>query len=323
MLPPLIFEPLLKRIRWGGRRLGSHLQKPIGEGNDYAESWELADHGSDQSRIIGGPLNGTTLRQLMQSHPHELLGTQAGLTQFPLLTKFLDANDWLSLQVHPDDALARNFDAKENGKTEAWVILDAQPESRICAGLKSGVDAAALREGLQSGNVEGLLHMIPVKAGDCVFVPAGTVHAIGPGILLAEVQQQSNITFRLHDWGRVDANGQPREIHVDQSITCTDFARGPVSPVVPVTLCDQDHVFEELVRCEYFVIRRHTSLQRFEISTSNQFRILMCLNGRAAVKTPGGAQSLRCGITMLIPAEFGIVEIVPQERLQVLEILCP
>ena len=117
MLPPLIFEPLLKRIRWGGRRLGSHLQKPIGEGNDYAESWELADHGGDQSRIIGGPLTGTTLRQLMQSHPHELLGTQAGLTQLPMLIKFLDANDWLSLQVHPDDALARHFDSKENRKT--------------------------------------------------------------------------------------------------------------------------------------------------------------------------------------------------------------
>jgi len=323
MLPPLIFEPLLKRIRWGGRRLGSHLQKPIGEGNDYAESWELADHGGDQSRIIGGPLTGTTLRQLMQSHPHELLGTQAGLTQFPLLIKFLDANDWLSLQVHPDDELARHFDSKENGKTEAWVILDAQPESRICAGLKSGVDAAALREGLQSGNIEDLLHMIPVKSGDCVFVPAGTVHAIGPGILLAEVQQQSNLTFRLYDWGRVDANGQPREIHVEQSIKCTDFARGPVFPVTPVTLCDQNHVFEELVRCEYFVIRRHTALERFEISTSDQFRILMCLNGRAAVKTPGGNRSLRGGITMLIPAESGVVEIIPQERLKLLEILCP
>ncbi len=323
MLPPLIFEPLLKRIRWGGRRLGSHLQKPIGEGNDYAESWELADHGRDQSRIIGGPFNGKTLRQLMQSHPHEMLGAHAGLTQFPLLIKFLDANDWLSLQVHPDDALARRFDSKEYGKTEAWVILDAQPESRICAGLKSGVDAAALREGLRSGNIEDLLHMIQVKPGDCVFVPAGTVHAIGPGILLAEVQQQSNITFRLYDWGRTDANGQPREIHVEQSIECTDFARGPVFPVTPLTLCDQNHIFEELVRCEYFVIRRHTALERFEISTSDQFRILMCLKGRAVVRTPGGTQSLRGGITMLIPAESGVVEIIPQERLQVLEILCP
>lgn len=322
MLPPLVFEPILKRIRWGGRRLGSHLQKPIGNGNDYAESWELADHGNDQSRVLGGPWAGITLRQLMRSHPHELLGKQAGLTQFPLLIKFLDANDWLSLQVHPDDDLARQFDPQENGKTEAWIILDAEPESRICAGLKSGVDAAALRQGLQSGEIEELLHLIPVKAGDCISVPAGTVHAIGPGILLAEVQQQSNLTFRLHDWGRVDANGQPREIHVEQSIKCTDFNRGPVLPVTPVSLCDQNHVFEELIRCQYFVVRRHFALEPFEISMSEQFRILMFLEGKAEVHTSGGIVSAGIGTTVLIPAESHRVAMTPKERVQVLEILC-
>ena len=323
MLPPLVFQPILKRIRWGGRRLGSHLQKPIGDGNDYAESWELADHGNDQSRVLGGPWAGITLRQLMRSHPHELLGKQAGLTQFPLLIKFLDANDWLSLQVHPDDDLARQFDPQENGKTEAWIILDAEPESRICAGLKSGVDAAALRQGLETGEIEELLHLIPVKAGDCISVPAGTVHAIGPGILLAEVQQQSNLTFRLYDWGRVDANGQPREIHVEQSIRCTDFNRGPVLPVVPVSLCDQNHVFEELLRCSYFVARRHRALETFEITVSDQFRILMFLEGTAVVKTPGGTIPARLGTTVLIPAESNLVEIIPNGRVQVLEILCP
>jgi mannose-6-phosphate isomerase len=323
MLPPLVFEPLLKRIRWGGRRLGSNLLKPIGDGDDYAESWELADHGNDQSRVLGGPLTGITLRQLMQSRPHELLGKKAGLTQFPLLIKFLDANDWLSLQVHPDDERARQFDPHENGKTEAWVILDSQPESRICAGLKPGVDAAALRHGLQTGHIEELLHLIPVKAGDCLFVPAGTVHALGPGILLAEIQQQSNLTFRLHDWGRVDANGQPREIHVEQSIECTDFNRGPVLPVTPIPLCDQTHVFEELLRCSYFVVRRHRALESFEISMSDQFRILMFLEGRAEVCTSGGSVSARIGSTVLIPAESDRVVITPKERVQVLEILCP
>ena len=322
MLPPLVFEPILKRIRWGGRRLGSHLHKPIGDGNDYAESWELADHGNDQSRVTGGPLAGTTLRQLMQSHPHELLGKQSGLTQFPLLIKFLDANDWLSLQVHPDDELARQFDPNENGKTEAWVILDAKPESRICAGLKPGVDASGLRDGLQSGQIEELLHLIPVKPGDCVFVPAGTVHALGPGILLAEIQQQSNLTFRLHDWGRVDSKGQPREIHVEQSIECTDFSRGPVFPVTPVSLCDQTHVFEELIRCQYFVVRRHRAIEPFEIVMCDQFRILMFLEGRAEVRTSGGSVSAGVGTTLLIPAESNRVAITPKERVQVLEILC-
>lgn len=321
MLPPLVFEPILKRIRWGGRRLGSFLQKPIGAGNDYAESWELADHGEDDSRVAGGPLAGITLRQLMQSHPHELLGQHAGVTQFPLLIKFLDASDWLSLQVHPDDELARRFDPHENGKTEAWVILDAQPDSRICAGLKPGVDAAALRQGLLTGHIEELLHLIPVTPGDCVFVPAGTVHALGPGILLAEIQQQSNLTFRLHDWGRVDADGKAREIHVEQSIECTDFNRGPVFPVTPVSLCDQNHEFEELIRCQYFVVRRHCALEPFEILVSDQFRILMFLDGRAEVCTSAGTVSAGIGTTVLIPAESNRVVITPKERINVLEIL--
>ena len=323
MLPPLVFEPLLKRICWGGRRLGSHLHKPIGDGNDYAESWELADHGNDQSRVLAGPLTGITLRQLMRLHPHELLGKHAGITQFPLLLKFLDANDWLSLQVHPDDAQARQFDPHENGKTEAWVILDSPPESRICAGLKPGIDAAALRQGLRTGQIEELLHLIAVKPGDCLFIPAGTVHALGPGILLAEIQQQSNLTFRLHDWGRVDANGQPREIHVEQSIECTNFNRGPVLPVTPIPLCDQTHVFEELIRCRYFVVRRHRALEPFEISMSDQFRIFMFLEGRGEVRTSGGSVSAGIGSTVLIPAESDRVRITPKVRVQVLEILCP
>lgn len=323
MLPPLIFEPILKRIRWGGRRLGSQLQKPLGDGNDYAESWEIADHGQDQSRVSGGPFNGITLRQLLQSHPHQLLGQHAGMTQFPLLIKFLDANDWLSLQVHPDNSLARQFDEHENGKTEAWVILDAQPDSRICAGLKSGVTADDLREGLLNGRIEELLHLISVKPGDCLFIPAGTVHALGPGILLAEIQQQSNLTFRLHDWGRVDANGQPRAIHVEQSLKCTDFFRGPIEPVKPVELCCQSHVFEELVRCDYFAIRRHRCLESFGIATGNRFRILMFLSGEAEVTTGGGTVSAKVGSTVLIPAESETVQILPEDDIELLEVMCP
>lgn len=323
MLPPLVFEPLFKRIRWGGRRLGSQLRKPIGDGDDYAESWEIADHGRDQSRVAGGPLQGTSLQQLMQTHARELLGQQAGLTQFPLLIKFLDANDWLSLQVHPNDTQAVQFDPSENGKTEAWVILDANPDSRICSGLKSGVTADDLRQGLQSGRVEELLHLIPVKPGDCLFIPAGTVHALGPGILLAEIQQQSNLTFRLHDWGRVDADGKPRAIHVEQSLACTDFSRGPVDPVTPVPLCYQAHVFEELVRCRYFVIRRHRGIEPFAISASDRFRILMLLEGSATVTTPGGTVDVTVGSTVLIPAESGVAQVNPDGRTQVLEIMCP
>lgn len=323
MLPPLLFQPILKRIRWGGRRLGSLLQKPIGSESDYAESWEVADHADGQSIVATGPLAGMSLSSIMREHRRELLGCQDQLTQFPLLIKFLDANDWLSLQVHPDDRLAKQFQADENGKTEAWVILEARPDSLICSGLKSGVTSDQLRHALIAGTVEDCLNMIPVKRGDCVFVPAGTVHALGPGIVLAEVQQQSNLTFRLFDWGRVDASGKPRPIHVEESITCTDFGRGPVFPVKPVQLCDQSHAFEELVRCDHFVIRRHRFIDPARLVIEDRFRILIVLEGAIQVRTKFGAVVMLTGTTAIVPACSGETTLIPSSPATVLEVLCP
>ena len=313
----------MKRIRWGGRRLGSLLQKPIGDGNDYAESWEIADHADGQSIVATGPFQGRPLSDLMQEYRRELLGCQDQLSQFPLLIKFLDANDWLSLQVHPDDLLSKEFQANENGKTEAWIILEARPDSQICSGLKLGVTADQLRKALLSGTVEECLNMISVKRGDCVFVPAGTVHALGPGIVLAEVQQQSNLTFRLFDWGRVDASGKPRPIHVEESIRCTDFSRGPVFPVTPIRLCDQSHVFEELVRCEHFVIRRHRLMDPARIMIEDRFRILMTLEGTVQVRTRYGSAVMPTGTTALLPACSGETSLIPSSSVTLLEVLCP
>lgn len=323
MLPPLLFQPILKRIRWGGRRLGSLLHKPIGSENDYAESWEVADHADGQSIVAAGPFAGLSLSDLMREHRRELLGCQDQLTQFPLLIKFLDANDWLSLQVHPDDRLARQFQAHENGKTEAWVILEARPDSQICSGLKSGVTPEQLRQALIQGTVEECLNMIPVKRGDCVFVPAGTVHALGPGIVLAEVQQQSNLTFRLFDWGRLDASGNARPIHVEESITCTDFQRGPVFPVKPIQLCDQSHIFEELVRCEHFVIRRHRIMDPARMVIEDRFRILIVLEGAIQVRTKYGSVVMPTGTTAIVPACSGETALIPSSSAIVLEVLCP
>ncbi|MFN9157567.1 MAG: type I phosphomannose isomerase catalytic subunit [Planctomyces sp.] len=329
-LPPLVFTPLLKRIRWGGRRLGTVLGKSIGNESDYAESWEIANQPEHDSVVAAGPLRGITLSELMLAGGESLLGRQCQLSQFPLLIKFLDANDWLSLQVHPDDMLAREYGAQERGKTECWVILQADPGARICCGLRRGVTSAELRRGLESvssggdrGELEGLLHMYEVRAGDCVFVPAGTVHALGRGILLAEIQQQSNQTFRLYDWGWVGTDGKPRPIHVADSLHCTNFERGPVNPVVPVELCDQEHSFEELVRCEYFVVRRHESLHAFSLTSDDRFRILMTLSGSGLVQTSTGDEQLLRGGTVLLPACCGRIRIQPRERLQILEISCP
>ena len=323
MLPPLTFQPILKRIRWGGRRLGTLLHKPIGDAGDYAESWEIADHVDGQSMVNGGPMAGQSLTSLIQTHRQDLLGRRSSGSQFPLLIKFLDAHDWLSLQVHPDDRLAKLYNPAENGKTEAWVILDSQPDSQIAAGLKNGVTPKQLRQALLDSTVEDCLHLISVKPGDCVFVPAGTVHALGPGIVLAEVQQQSNLTFRLFDWGRVDGSGNARPLHIEESLVCTDFNRGPVFPTQPVQLCDSSHPFEELVRCEHFVIRRHRFLDPIRISTDDRFRILISLCGDAVVKSPHGSVQLVMGTTVLLPACSGVTQIVPMNSVTMLEVLCP
>jgi len=322
-MEPLLFTPLLKQIRWGGRKLGSLLNKQIGDADDYAETWEIADHDSGQSVVAGGSFAGKSLRDLLGSHRDELLGAQSGAARFPLLIKFLDANDWLSLQVHPNDTQALRWNPSEKGKTEAWVIVAAEPDSLICAGLKYGVTRDEFQQCLHDGSIEKTLHLIPAVPGDCIFVPAQTVHAIGPGIVLAEVQQQSDLTFRLHDWGRVGADGQPREIHVEESLACIDFERGPVNPVVPVELASGNHQFDELVRCDYFVIRRHCSDTDFEVKLAGRFRIVMVLDGQAELRTESGALTVTKGQTVLLPASLPQADFIPSSRVTLLEILTP
>ncbi|MFK7821064.1 MAG: type I phosphomannose isomerase catalytic subunit [Planctomycetaceae bacterium] len=323
-ISPLSFEPILKRIRWGGTRLGTVLGKQLGGETDYAESWEIADHGSDQSIVISGDMSATDLGSIVRNSNSQLFGCHAGLKQFPLLIKFLDANDWLSLQVHPNDEQARTYDSAENGKTEAWVILDAEPGSQICVGLRDGVTKEQFTAHLEAGTVEETLNMFEVQAGDCIFVPAGTVHAIGAGVLLAEVQQQSDLTFRLHDWGRLGSDGQPREIHIEQSLACIDFDRGAVGPVTPRVLhADDQHTHEELVREDYFVIQRHVGSGPFEICGDNAFRILMLLQGNATVKSGDGHSPLTCGSTLLVPAEVPTVTVIPDGPITLLEVFLP
>lgn len=319
---PLVFEPVFSRRRWGGRKLNELLSKAIGPEDDYAESWEIADHADGQSIVSKGLHAGSSLSHLLEDFNDEILGRVSGQSQFPLLIKYLDANDWLSLQVHPNDQQAKQFNPSENGKTEAWVILHAEPDSEICCGLKSGVTADELRQRLQDGTVKDALHIFPAVVGDCVFVPAGTVHAIGPGIVLAEVQQQSNLTFRLYDWGRLGTDGKAREVHIEESIDCIDFERGPVSPQSPVALSRHGYAFEELARCPYFTIRQHHTVDEFLIPLDNRFRILMVTAGQAKLTVAGHQTHLNAGQTTLIPAVCDSVEIAAVDgRTSVLEIL--
>ncbi|MGB1815367.1 MAG: type I phosphomannose isomerase catalytic subunit, partial [Rubripirellula sp.] len=201
---PLTFAPVLKQTIWGGRLLGDHLKKPIGSAADYAESWEVVDHGEDQSIVQNGVLAGKTLKQLIRNNADWLLGSKTGMDSFPLLLKYLDCNRVLSVQVHPDDEYALKMPMPDLGKTEAWYIVAAAPESLIYAGLKEGVDSSTLQAAIKNGTTEDALHSFHPSAGDIVFIPAGTVHALGAGLLVAEIQQSSDTTFRLFDWNRTN-----------------------------------------------------------------------------------------------------------------------
>jgi mannose-6-phosphate isomerase len=323
-LYPLRFAPIFKRMIWGGRRLQTLLEKPIGPEDGYAESWEVSDHGHDVSRVCEGPLEGVTLRDLVRDRPGELLGADLAKTrQFPLLVKFLDAHQVLSVQVHPDDDLGRRL-ANDNGKTEAWVVLHAEPGSVIYAGLRSGVTRERFAGALESGDVEPLLHHFEAKAGDCIMIPAGTVHAIGAGVVLAEIQQMSDATFRVHDWGRLGHDGNPRQLHLSQAIESTDYQAGPVDPVRPEVETTVGGQRERLARCPYFALERWTLAgEGVTIGRSDRFTLLLGLEGRAEVWHDGQSYGLKRGETLLLPASVGPCKVRPLGEATVLSCVVP
>ena len=228
---PLLFAPIYRRYIWGGRRFASTLGRELPPGDDYAESWELVDRGADQSVVAAGPLVGSTLGDLVRTRGEEIVGRHAPLPAFPLLFKFLDASHDLSVQVHPDDARAGRLTPPDRGKTEAWYVIDAAPGSRIYAGLRAGTTRDTLAAALRAGRCGDVLHSFEPRSGDCIFIPAGTVHAIGAGLMVAEIQQSSDITYRLHDWNRVGPDGKPRAMHVEAGLEAVTHFK-PVSPVV-------------------------------------------------------------------------------------------
>jgi len=310
-MQPLQFRPILKRMRWGGRRLGTLLGKPLGDGSDYAESWEIADCGSDQTTVALGPYRGWSLRRLVETHGTALLGLQAAADHFPLLVKFLDAHDRLSVQVHPNDEQAQRLGRGQRGKTEAWLVLFAEPHARLYTGLKPGVDREAFIQNLNAGRIADCLHSYLVRPGDCVLVPAGTIHTIGEGVVLVEIQQTSDVTFRIDDWGRLDANGEPRMLHREEALQCIDFVRGPVDPIVPKLQLDGEQQVEDLVSCPFFEMRRRTISSEWRLPEDERFRILMPLGGRVEVQSNDRRHAVGLGDTLLIPACLEGVSVCP------------
>lgn len=305
---PLRLDPTFRNYPWGGRKLSTHLGKTLPSDGNWAESWEVVDHPEHESIVASGPLAGKTLGWLMREHGRWLIGdVQAVAGRFPLLLKYLDCHRVLSVQVHPDDEYGLKMTPPDLGKTEAWYIIKADPGAILYAGLKPGVDRDGLAEAIEHGKTAECLHVIEPKAGDCVFIPAGTVHALGAGLLVAEIQQSSNTTFRLYDWDRVDDKGQSRPLHVAQSLETIDFASGPRSCQVPKPTSEIGRV--RLVECDKFSFDRVSGIASCSIGGDGRFHILTVPEGRVTVEGGGVKEILTTGQSILLPASSPICEI--------------
>ena len=316
---PLRFESYLRPMVWGGRRLGEVLGKSLPTDGPYGEAWEISDHPSHASIVAAGPYKGQTLRYLIEHHATALLGASAArFPRFPWLVKLLDANDWLSVQVHPNDEEAARLWPGEGGKTEAWFILAAEPNSRIYAGLLPGVDEKGLRNALGNGTVGDCLYSFAPRPGDCLFLPAGTVHAVGGGVLMAEVQQTSDATFRLYDWDRRDANGKMRQLHIEEALACIKWNSGPVSPVRAANYLGGAALPSRqlLVQCPYFTLEYLHTREPFVCGGALQ--VLLVLHGRGRLGTGPDAWELAPGTTLLLPAALDAMPCHPEGELGLL-----
>jgi mannose-6-phosphate isomerase len=316
---PLEFDPILLPRLWGGARLANWLGITTPAGGPFGEAWVLSDRNDHPSIVAGGPLQGTPLPELMAREGRRIIGESAG--RFPLLLKFLDARDVLSVQVHPDDRHTALLPPGERGKSEAWYVLSAEPGSQIYAGLQKGCDARRFRQALAENRAGELLASFVAGAGDCVYLPAGTVHAIGGGLLLFEVQQNSDVTFRLHDWERRDARtGQPRQLHVEEALACIDFSCGPTPRVAPAS---EGGGRERMVDCKHFRLWRLRMDRPCQVGAANQCRIMVGIAGQAQLVHDSKTYSVAPGKVFLLPAEVGAVACQPLGPATLLEVGLP
>ena len=323
-LYPLKFEPILKDKIWGGTRLKTMLYKEISDANCCGESWEVSGLVGDESMIINGFLAENNINELLEIYMTELVGEKNyekyGLG-FPLLIKFIDAQDNLSVQVHPDDELAQRKYG-QSGKTEMWHVIASEPGSGLYVGFNKTVSKAQFEEAIANGTVEDVLQFYPVQPGDTFMIPAGTVHAIGKGVLLAEIQQPSDITFRVFDWNRVDDEGNSRELHVQEALEAIDFDHQTDN--FKVEYQPQLNKTVKLVRSQYF----NTSLLEFDQPLSksfveiDSFVIYMCLDGQILLAYGDERERLETGEVVLIPAEMEEVQLLPARKSKVLEVYC-
>jgi len=323
ILYPLFFKPIYQYRLWGGRRLENLLTEPLPEG-PVGEAWILSDRDDHASVVTDGLYKGYTLTQLFNQYPESIMGRLAGdFARFPLLLKFLDAKEVLSVQVHPSDDQTQYIPKGDTGKTEAWVVLETGKKALIYSGLKKGTDEADLRKALDEHKVAGYLHSFAPEIGDGVFIHSGTVHTLAD-VVVFEVQENSDTTYRLYDWDRTDAKtGKPRELQVDKAIACIDFNLTDIGPVKPKIVQTKPVLKEKLFDNEHFVLWRMHTTDEFTAGAEDMPRILVCTEGKGEIESNGGKYPIKKGDVVLLPAEIGIVSCVPEGKVNILEIAIP
>lgn len=301
---PLRFHPVYQPYIWGGEKLRSQLGRTDTPEGIVAESWEISAREDGMGVVAGGPFAGKTFLELVNAHPEDVLGPGKG-ERFPLLIKVLDAAKTLSVQVHPNDETAVTYGGE--AKTECWYILQADEGAAVYCGLQEGVTPEAFRAGIEDGTVENLLTKLPVTAGDMVFVPGGRQHAIAAGCLLLEVQQNSNTTYRVYDWGRVGTDGKPRELHIDQALQVTNWDE-PIATLTPAVPQEPlaGMVREKLVESPYFLLESLVlDAEAVLPDTPESFQVLFSEKGTFSVSANGETVEVEEGSSVLIPAAAG------------------
>lgn len=311
---PLLLRPSGKDYLWGGSRLNDEFEKNI-DLTPLAETWECSTHPDGPSYVVGGAFDGQELAEVLRAHPEYLGERHKGENTLPILIKFIDAKKDLSVQVHPTDAYAQEHENGQLGKTEMWYVLDAGREARLVYGLKQNCTKAEMRRAIADGTVMKYLQKVPIHKDDLFFIQAGTVHAIGAGALVAEIQENSNLTYRLYDYDRVGKDGKKRELHIDKALDVANL-KSSAEPKQPLRVLKyrQGVASELLTRCKYFEVyrmivnterRQKVHYRADEIA----FRVLLCVNGCGTISYEGGNLPFYKGDCIFVPADSEVLTI--------------
>ncbi len=321
MLYPLKFKPVFKDKIWGGRKIKTVLGMDYGTLPNCGEVWLISGYNADQSVVANGFLEGNELNELVEVYMGELVGDKIFArfgNEFPLLLKIIDSNDWLSIQVHPDDELARKR-MLNHGKTEMWYMLDADHGAELISGFNQDVNEDVYKEHLKQNKIKDLLNVVQAQKEDVFFIPSGRVHALGPGCLLAEIQQTSDTTYRIYDWDRIDNAGFKRELHTEEALAAIDFNKTKDCKTKytselnkTASLIETPHFITRLINADQPVIKN--------ISELDAFIVYMVVEGNCTIKYEDGEIGMKLAETVLIPASMGNIVIEPKEKSKLLEI---